>query len=138
MTRVLVVDDSPLMRRHVAEVLTEAGFDVLEAADGLEALEVVAATWDLALIFLDLDMPRMNGLAFLEAMMQSSHLRPVKTVVLSTEARTFAMEKGKRAGAKGWLIKPAKPEHLVRVARRLTVSATLTETGTTFVVPVAP
>src|SRR3954470_9427202 len=137
MTRVLVVDDSPLMRRHVAEVLTDAGFDVLEAADGLEALEVVAATWDLALIFLDLDMPRMNGLAFLEAM-RSSHARPVKTVVLSTEARTSMIEKGKRAGAKGWLIKPAKPEHLVRVARRLAVSASLTETGTTFVVPVAP
>jgi two-component system chemotaxis response regulator CheY len=133
-TKVLIVDDSRTVRAQVAAALTPVGFEVLEAEDGLAALEQLKAVPDIALIICDLNMPRMNGLELLEAI-RATLGRPMRAVMLTTEARTEVIEKGKRAGAKGWLVKPFKPEHLVAVARRLTISETLTATGTTFVVP---
>jgi two-component system chemotaxis response regulator CheY len=132
-TKILIVDDSPSMREHVKSALVPAGFEVVEAADGLDALDVIRTHLDIELVILDLNMPRMDGLSLLDAMRNAG--RSIKTVMLTTEAQTTLIERGKRAGAKGWLVKPFKHEHLVAVARRLTVGATLTETGTTFVVP---
>lgn len=135
MTKILVVDDSRAMREELSSTLAAAGFEVVEAGDGLEGLEMAGTTSDIALIILDLNMPRMDGLAFMEAMRATG--RPtVATVMLTTEAHPFMIEKAKRAGAKGWLVKPVKKEHLVAVARRLTGgAASLTESGITFVVP---
>jgi two-component system chemotaxis response regulator CheY len=132
--KILIVDDSQSMREHVATTLLPVGFEVLQAADGVEALEVIKANPDIELMILDLNMPRLGGLEVLEAI-RTYKLPPIKTVMLTTEAQTSFIERGKRAGAKGWLIKPVKAEHLVSVARRLTQGAALTETGTTFVVP---
>jgi two-component system chemotaxis response regulator CheY len=132
--RILIVDDSLAIREQVSTTLTAAGFEVVTASDGVEALEAIRANAEIELIILDLNMPRMDGLAMLEAM-RSSDLPAIKTVMLTTEGHAGFIERGKRAGAKGWLIKPVKPEHLVSVAKRLTTAASLTETGTTFVVP---
>jgi two-component system chemotaxis response regulator CheY len=134
MVRILVVDDSPAMRQEVSSALTGAGFEVIQGADGVEALELIRANPDLALIILDVNMPRMDGLTTLEAM-RAQNLPAIKTVMLTTEGQTKLIERGKRAGAKGWLIKPIKREHLIAVAQRLTTAETLTVTGTTFVVP---
>jgi two-component system chemotaxis response regulator CheY len=131
--RILIVDDSPAIRDQVSTTLTQAGFEVTQASDGVEALEAVERTSGIGLIILDLNMPRMDGLAFLEKM-RSSGIPSIPTVMLTTEAQTAMIERGKRAGAKGWLVKPFKREHLIAVARRLTSGAGLTDTGTTFVV----
>lgn len=120
------------MRAQVVTALTPAGFEVIEAQDGIEALEKIKATPDLALIIVDLNMPRMDGLELLGAIRESLG-RTLRAVILTSEARTEVIEKGKRAGAKGWLVKPFKSEHLVAVARRLTVYDALTTTGTTLV-----
>jgi two-component system chemotaxis response regulator CheY len=135
MPKILVVDDSRAMRDEVSSTLLAAGFDVVDAADGFEGLEVAGANPDITLIILDLNMPRMDGLAFMEALRVSG--RPaITTVMLTTEAHPAMIEKAKRAGAKGWLVKPVKKEHLVAVARRLAGGApSLTESGVTFVVP---
>jgi two-component system chemotaxis response regulator CheY len=132
--KILIVDDSQSMRDHVAATLLPIGFEVLQAPDGLEALAIIKANPDIELMILDLNMPRLGGLEVLEAI-RTQGLPAIKTVMLTTEAQTSFIERGKRAGAKGWLIKPVKPEHLVAVARRLTQGAALTETGTSFVVP---
>jgi two-component system, chemotaxis family, chemotaxis protein CheY len=132
--KILIVDDSRTIRAQVVSALVPAGFEVLEAQDGIEALETINVTPDLALIIVDLNMPRMNGLELLDAI-RGTLGRNVRSVMLTTEARPEVMEKGKRAGAKGWLVKPFKSEHLVSVARRLTIADTLTLTGTTFVFP---
>jgi two-component system chemotaxis response regulator CheY len=135
MTKILVVDDSLAMRQDVSSTLMAAGFDVVDAGDGAEGLEVANANSDIALIILDLNMPRMDGLAFMEAM-RSSGKTAVPTVMLTTEAHPSMIEKAKKAGAKGWLVKPVKREHLVAVARRLTSGApSMTESGISFVLP---
>jgi two-component system chemotaxis response regulator CheY len=118
-TTILIVDDSAITRAQVSGTLTGAGFSVLEAKDGLEALQVVKNVPGIALVIVDLNMPRMTGFEFLGAM-RTSGGPPIPTVMITTESRTAIVEKAKRAGAKGWLVKPFKPEHLIAVARRLT------------------
>jgi two-component system, chemotaxis family, chemotaxis protein CheY len=119
MKKVMIVDDSRTVRQQVVAVLVPAGFEVIEAQDGIDALDRMKKTPDLSLILCDLNMPRMNGLEFLGAARESGAL-PAPVVMLTTEGRTDLIEKAKRAGARGWLVKPFKPDQLVAVARKLT------------------
>jgi two-component system, chemotaxis family, chemotaxis protein CheY len=120
MKKVMIVDDSRTVRQQVAAALGPAGFEVLEAQDGLEALDRLKGTPDLSLIICDLNMPRMSGLEMLGVARESGTLSAVPVVMLTTEGRTDLIEKAKRAGARGWLVKPFKPDQLVAVARKLT------------------
>ena len=125
MKKIMIVDDSRTVREQVAAALVPAGFTVLDAEDGVDGLELIRATGDLALVFCDLNMPRMDGLEMLAQMrlgptpMATPHLSP-PIVILTTEGRPDLVEKAKRAGARGWLVKPFQADHLVAVARKLT------------------
>jgi two-component system, chemotaxis family, chemotaxis protein CheY len=115
--KILVVDDSSMIRREIGRALSEAGFTVLEAVDGVDATRKVALTRELRLVICDVDMPRMNGIEFVERMNASDSRIPV--VMLTTESRPDLIEHVKTLGAKGWIVKPFKPDLLVAVARRL-------------------
>jgi two-component system chemotaxis response regulator CheY len=119
--KVMIVDDSRTVRQQVIAALGPAGFEVLEAQDGIEALDRIKGTPDLSLILCDLNMPRMNGLEMLGVAKESGSLS-VPVVMLTTEGRTDLIEKAKRAGARGWLVKPFKADQLIAVARKLTGS----------------
>jgi two-component system chemotaxis response regulator CheY len=119
--KVMIVDDSRTVRQQVVAALGPAGFEVLEAQDGIEALDRMKGTPDLSLILCDLNMPRMNGLEMLGVAKESGSLS-VPVVMLTTEGRTDLIEKAKRAGARGWLVKPFKADQLIAVARKLTGS----------------
>ena len=119
MKKVMIVDDSRTVRQQVVAALGPAGFEVIEAQDGIEALERLRSTPDLSLIICDVNMPRMTGLEMLGAARESG-LLSVPVVMLTTEGRTDLIEKAKRAGARGWLVKPFKPDQLIAVARKLT------------------
>ena len=122
MKKVMIVDDSRTVRQQVVAALGPAGFEVVEAQDGIEGLDRMKGTPDLSLIICDLNMPRMNGLEMLGVAKESGTLT-VPVVMLTTEGRTDLIEKAKRAGARGWLVKPFKPDQLVAVARKLTGEA---------------
>jgi two-component system chemotaxis response regulator CheY len=115
--KVMIVDDSRTVRQQVIAALGPAGFEVFEAQDGVEALDRMKSTPDLSLIFCDLNMPRMNGLEMLGVAREGSNKVPI--IMLTTEGRSL-IEKAKQAGARGWLVKPFKPDQLVAVARKLT------------------
>jgi two-component system, chemotaxis family, chemotaxis protein CheY len=119
MKKVMIVDDSRTVRQQVVAALAPAGFEVLEAQDGIEALDRIKLTPDLALIICDLNMPRMNGLEMLGVARETAAIS-IPVVMLTTEGRTDLIEKAKRAGARGWLVKPFKPDQLIAVARKLT------------------
>jgi two-component system, chemotaxis family, chemotaxis protein CheY len=121
MKKVMIVDDSRTVRQQVIAALGPAGFEVLEAQDGMEALDRMKGTPDLCLILCDLNMPRMNGLEMLGVARESGTFT-IPVVMLTTEGRTDLIEKAKRAGARGWLVKPFKPDQLIAVARKLTGS----------------
>ena len=114
---VLIVDDSLLVRRQVSAALKALGYSMLEAADGIEALAQLEANPATRLIVCDVNMPRMNGLELLERLLSLGNAIPV--VMLTTEGQPELIQRAKSLGAKGWLVKPFKPEFLVATAKKL-------------------
>jgi two-component system chemotaxis response regulator CheY len=119
--QVLVIDDSMMVRQQVGRALTAAGFSVVEASDGVDALEKLASSPGTRLVVCDVNMPRMNGIEFLERLNADGSGVPV--VMLTTEGQPELIQRAKALGAKGWIVKPFKPDLLVAVARKLTAAA---------------
>jgi len=108
--KVLVVDDSLTIRQLVTETLTAEGFDVLEATDGHDAMSKLVSRGDIALVMCDVNMPGMNGL---ELVAKARRLgSEIIFVMLTTEAHPELMERARRLGVKGWMLKPVKPRLL--------------------------
>jgi two-component system chemotaxis response regulator CheY len=119
MKTALVVDDSETIRNEVGRALARAGFSVTEARDGAEGLKAAEGRSDISLIVLDVNMPVMNGLDMLDRLKQDPLSASIPVLLLTTEAQDTLVERAKKAGAKGWLVKPVKPEILVMAANRL-------------------
>ena len=116
---VLVVDDSQTIRHEIAKALQEAGFGIVEAADGISGLER-AGERQFAMIILDVNMPRMNGLEMLDELKGNPKTAAIPVVLLTTEAERSMIERARKAGAKGWLIKPVPMAHIVSTVVALT------------------
>src|SRR4051812_18856888 len=112
MKRVLVVDDSESVRQQVTDALTGAGFDVVQAGDGMTAL-MRAAEASFSAIVLDVNMPILGGVETLERLKQDPKTSSISVIMLTTEAQRSMIERARRSGAKAWLIKPVKMESLV-------------------------
>ena len=120
MPKVLVIDDSMTVRLQVTRALRGAGFETVEACDGIDALERIEQHPDVALAICDVNMPRMSGLEFLEAV---RHVAPeIPVVILTTAGQTTVIREAKALGAKAWMIKPSNAESILETARRLTVA----------------
>lgn len=121
-SHILFVDDSPTMRASVTFCLRNAGYLVTEAENGLDGLaklqQMEAASQLPALIITDVNMPEMDGLAFITQVKQSS-FRFVPVLVLTTEGEHAMKERGRAAGASGWLLKPFQPEKLLWAIKKL-------------------
>jgi two-component system, chemotaxis family, chemotaxis protein CheY len=115
-TTVLVVDDSLMVRRHIGKPLKELGYDVVEAVDGVDALEKLKSR-PARLIVCDVNMPRMNGMELLEQLQAQKAGIPV--VMLTTEDQPELMQRAKSLGAKAWLVKPFKADTLTVAAQKL-------------------
>ena len=115
MARILVVDDATTVRMYYRDVLEEAGFTVEEAVNGFEGLEkAVAESFDLVLV--DVNMPKMDGYAFLRQGRTMPELQAVPAVMISTESAAQDRERAYAAGANLYLVKPARPEVLIEIA----------------------
>jgi two-component system chemotaxis response regulator CheY len=120
MKTVLIVDDSKSIRNEVADALTPAGYAVIEAANGTEALACLSEHGDIVLVVLDVNMPGMNGLDVLERIQKDHAGRNLAVLMLTTEAERTMVDRAKKAGARGWLLKPIKAPLLVGTVARLT------------------
>lgn len=118
MRTILIVDDSETVRNQVGRALKEAGFGVVQASDGVEGLSA-AQEGDFALILLDVSMPRMGGLELLDRLRQEDKTRDVPVLVLTTEMQELMIQRAKRAGAAGWIIKPVKMQLLVEAIKKI-------------------
>ncbi len=116
---VLVVDDSETIRNQVAGALGSAGFNVIEAGDGVEGLERLAGS-NVSLVILDVNMPILNGLDMLDRIKANPDTAGVPVLMLTTEVHSALIQRARDAGASGWIIKPVKPEHLLSAANKLT------------------
>jgi two-component system, chemotaxis family, chemotaxis protein CheY len=115
--KILVVDDSETIRQQVKQALATTGYEIVEAVDGLDGLDKLRALTDLNLALCDVNMPRMNGLD----MITEVHRHGLKTpfLMLTTEAQPSLMRRAREAGAKGWIVKPFKPDLLVAAVMKL-------------------
>ncbi len=111
---ILVVDDTRSMRKMVAAVLQGAGYEVAEAGDGVEALEV-AKSRSFDLVVTDHNMPRMDGVTLVRELRQLPSYDAVALIVLSTEVDPALKQKGREAGATGWMAKPFDPQRMLDI-----------------------
>jgi two-component system chemotaxis response regulator CheY len=117
--KILIVDDSRTIRQQVNFTLTKGGFEVVEAEDGKDGIVKLKSNADIAVIISDVNMPNMNGLEMVEAIVGDAALPHPPIVMLTTEGSGELVDRAKKAGAKGWLVKPFKPEQLVAVVQKL-------------------
>lgn len=110
---ILIIDDSETVRQQVRDTLESAGYDVLEACDGQAGMEAIDAKPSLAMVICDVNMPRMDGLQFLEACRASERAASLPVVMLTTARCPEDIGKAKRLGARGWIVKPFQPDRLV-------------------------
>jgi two-component system chemotaxis response regulator CheY len=116
---ILVVDDSASMRSIVKISLSRAGYDVVEAGDGNQALAALDKTTKVNLVICDVNMPGMDGISFLGAAKKHPRHRFVPVIMLTTESAGTKMQAAKAAGAKAWLHKPFDPPALIDAVSRL-------------------
>lgn len=117
--KVMVVDDSRFVRQQVGIALTAAGYEVIEAVDGLDGAEKIEQCKDLAMVICDLNMPRMTGLEMLGVVKMGGKNAELPVVMLTTDGQPAHIERARAAGAKGWIVKPFKPELLLLTVRKL-------------------
>lgn len=117
--KVLVVDDSLMVRQQVSRALGEAGFEVVQATDGLDALGKVTPGHQFSLVVCDVNMPRMSGIEFLENVRKAEGGASLPVVMLTTEAHPDLIQRAKALGARGWIVKPFKAELLVAAVKKL-------------------
>jgi two-component system chemotaxis response regulator CheY len=116
--RVMTIDDSTSMRQMVAFTLEDAGFEVVQAVDGRDALEKLQGR-DIHLFLADLNMPNMDGIELTRQLRAMPAYRFVPIVLLTTESHPEKKQQGKAAGATGWIVKPFDPGKLLAVVNKV-------------------
>ena len=117
MKKILVIDDSETIRQQVRHALASTGYEIVEAVDGIDGLEKLRAVTDLDLALCDVNMPRMNGLDMIAEVQRTGPKIPI--LMLTTEGQPSLIRRAREAGAKGWIVKPFKPELLVAAVTKL-------------------
>jgi two-component system chemotaxis response regulator CheY len=115
---ILTIDDSRVMREMLAKVLREAGFNIMQAEDGVAGLEVLEEA-NPDVIITDINMPRMDGYGVIHGVRNNALYRAVPILVLSTESAPEKKQRAREAGATGWIVKPFKSEALIDAIRRV-------------------
>jgi two-component system chemotaxis response regulator CheY len=116
--KILVVDDSSSVRTVARMALREHGYDVIEASNGKEALEMLNGD-RVHLVISDVNMPTMDGITFLKEIKRHPSYKFTPVIMLTTEAGEDKKQEGRAAGAKAWIIKPFQPQLLVDAVAKL-------------------
>jgi two-component system chemotaxis response regulator CheY len=115
--KVLVIDDSETIRQQVRQALASTGYEIIEAVDGVDGLEKLRTVANLDMALCDVNMPRMNGLEVIAEAQRTGSTIPI--VMLTTEGQPSLIKRARESGAKGWIVKPFKPELLVAAVTKL-------------------
>ena len=121
--KIIVVDDSSSVRSQVGDAIIDAGYEVVEACDGRDALLKIEQNADAVLLISDIHMPNLSGIDMLERLRELGTRPDLPIVMLTTEANAKLMARAKAAGAKGWIVKPFKSELLLAAVHKLAGAA---------------
>lgn len=115
---ILAVDDSASIRQMVSFTLKSAGYQVVEAVDGMDGLEKAKGK-AIDLVLTDQNMPRMDGLMLIKSLRSLPQHALTPILMLTTESSDAMKSQGRAAGATGWLVKPFDPQRLIEVVRKV-------------------
>lgn len=115
---IMVIDDSASIRQVMNLTLKKAGYEVIEACDGQDALGKLQGQ-KINLMICDVNMPNMDGISFLKNVKTSASYRFTPVIMLTTESQEGKKQEGKTAGAKAWVVKPFKPEQMLEAISKL-------------------
>ena len=115
---VMIIDDSSTLRQVVKVTLDKAGYETVEAVDGLDALEQLKDN-RMNLIICDVNMPNMDGISFVKELKKDPDNKFTPVLMLTTESQVKKIQEARIAGAKAWIIKPFKPEQVLSAIEKL-------------------
>ena len=119
MINILVVDDSLTIRIKFKDYLSDHGFNVHEASNGMEALELLKRNSEIKLIISDLNMPVMDGMTFIEFVMQAENGKDIPIMIYSTELDKKLKEDAKKLGVNAWVSKPLDQSKILTAIKGL-------------------
>jgi two-component system chemotaxis response regulator CheY len=115
---IMTADDSASVRQMVGFTLKNAGYGVIEAVDGQDALNKLSGS-NVNMLITDLNMPNIDGIELIKQVRAQQRFRFIPIVMLTTESQDLKKREGKSAGATGWIVKPFRPEQLVAVVKKV-------------------
>ena len=116
--KVMVVDDSASLRQVVSIALKGAGYDVVEASDGKDALGKLKGN-KINLVISDVNMPNMDGITFVKELKKLAEYKFTPVIMLTTESQESKKQEGQAAGAKAWVVKPFTPTQMLAAVSKL-------------------
>ncbi len=119
MAKILIVDDSDVVRKELRQVLESESYEVIEGVDGQDGLNIAQSSEDIDLIITDYNMPNMDGVTMVENIKQIPHYTNKHALMLTTEFDPELRSRGKKAGIKTWIVKPLNPDTLKKVLNKL-------------------
>jgi len=114
---ILTVDDSASVRQMVRFTLSDAGYTIVEATDGQDALQKL--TQPVQMVITDLNMPRLDGIGLIRKLRANPAYKGVPIIMLTTESQEARKLEGKAAGATGWVVKPFTMQQILAVVKRM-------------------
>ena len=117
--KILIVDDSSVIRMVLKTTLNEDGYDVIEAINGLDALAILKSGEKIGLVISDVNMPEMDGITFVQTYKALPELQYIPVLMLTTETGQEKKEAAKAAGVRAWLVKPFNRESLMAAVSKL-------------------
>lgn len=115
---ILAVDDSASIRQMISFTLKDAGYEVIEAIDGKDALAKLNGS-SMHMLISDVNMPNMNGIELVRQVRANPAFKFIPIIMLTTESQDSKKQEGKMAGATGWIVKPFKPDQLLAVVKKV-------------------
>ena len=115
---IMTADDSASIRQMVSFTLKDAGYEIVEAVDGKDALEKIGAK-KIHMLITDLNMPNVDGIELIREVRSRSEYKFMPIIMLTTESQAGKKQEGKAAGATGWIVKPFKPGQLIAVVKKV-------------------
>ena len=115
---IMTVDDSASVRLMVNFTLKQLGYEIIEAANGIEALQKMSKH-HVHMLITDINMPELDGIGLVKRVRQDPQHRFIPIIILTTESQSEKKREGKEAGATGWIVKPFTPEQLISVVKKV-------------------
>jgi len=115
---IMTVDDSASVRLMVKFTLSELGFEIIEAINGIDALQKLEKK-QAHMLITDVNMPEVDGISLVRKVRENPLYRFIPIIILTTESREGKKREGKQAGATGWIVKPFRPEQLIAVVKKV-------------------